>query len=94
MADKYSIDFDKVDAAFQQLASSDKGGAALEQLRAAHSAIGDALKPKLNQYELHYLLTNLTEQREASHGPGLLGKRAAGVKFKSGFFIKTAVPAS
>ena len=94
MADKYGIDFKRVDAAFQQLANTDKGAAALEQLRKAHDAIGDAVKPKLNQFELHYLLTNLTEQREAAHGPGLVGKRAPGVSFKSGFFIKTAVPAS
>lgn len=94
MADKYGIDFKRVDAAFKQLANSDKGAAALEQLRKAHSAIGDAVRPKLNQFELHYLLTNLTEQRVSAHGPGLVGKRAPGVKFQSGFFIKTAVPAS
>jgi hypothetical protein len=98
MATHSSIDFTKVDQAFQHLADTAEGNAALTRLGEALDHVGGSLKPALNPSEVHYLLTNLVQQRHAApFGPGLLGSGAtrAGEKagrVKAGFFIKTAVP--
>ncbi|MDT7808079.1 MAG: hypothetical protein QOJ70_1892 [Acidobacteriota bacterium] len=89
----YSIDFKKVDAAFQHLADNKDGNAALDQLSKALDHLGGSLQPKLNAYETKYLLTNLIEQRQGAQAAGVIGG-TGGTKsrVKSGFLIKTAVP--
>ena len=89
------IDFTKVDAAFQHLADTPEGNAALEQLKKSLDHVGTQVKPHLNNSELHFVLTNLVQQRQGGFGPGILGAAATSVKgarVKSGFLIKTAVP--
>jgi len=99
MAD-YSIDFKKVDAAFQKLADSKDGNAALDGLAKALDNVGAQSGQKLNTHELKYLLTNLVEQKQApgAQGPGFLtpttGVARVSARVQSGFLIKTAVPAS
>ena len=61
MAD--GIDFSKVDAAFQQLADTDEGQAALDGLAAALDGVL-AVAADLNDEEQHYVLVHLVNQRE------------------------------
>jgi len=90
-----NIDFGNVDKAFQHLADTPEGNKALSGLAAALDHIGATVKPKLNNHELHFLVTNLVQQRQGAFGPGVLGEGATrgGARVKSGFLIKTAVPA-
>lgn len=90
----YAIDFNKIDQAFQHLADTPEGNAALDQLRKALDHIGSTVKPQLNGLELHYLHSNLVQQSQGGFGPGLIGSaaRTAGSRVKSGFLIKLAVP--
>jgi hypothetical protein len=89
MAD-HTIDFKKVDAAFQHLADSKDGNTALETLSRALTDVGKQ-SPGLNEHETHFLLTNLVQQRQGGFGANLKTP-AAGARVKSGFLIKTAVP--
>ena len=90
MAD-YAIDFAKVDAAFQQLADTNEGNQALEKLQQAIQGIGK--QAQLNEHEVHYLITNLVQQRQGGFGPNIKEASATrGARVKSGFLIKTAVP--
>lgn len=85
---EYSIDFKKVDAAFQRLADSKEGNAVLEDLSRAFDVVGK--QSKLNPYETKYVLSNLIEQRQGAQGPNL-AKGGPEATVKSGFLIKTAV---
>lgn len=89
MAD-YSVDFEKVDAAFQHLADSDEGNEALAQLSEALEAVGRQAE-RLNEHEVHYLLTNLVQQREPGYGPQVNVSQTRGTKSVRGFLIMTAV---
>ena len=92
MADD-SVDFKKVDAAFQHLADSDDGKAALQGLSDAIDGVA-AQVSDLNDGELHYVLVHLVNQREA--GPATddeLFRVADGAQVTSGFRILRAVPA-
>jgi hypothetical protein len=87
-----TVDFAKIDAAFQQLTASDQGTGALAALSAALTGVTNVASD-LNSAEAHYLLVNLVNQREqgpaVQHQP-LSGSNAQAV---SGFKILTAVPA-
>jgi hypothetical protein len=89
MAD-YSVDFKKVDAAFQHLADSPEGNAALDTLSKALDDVGKTAQG-LNEHEIHYVLTNLVQQRQGGFGANVKSSAPA-VKIKSSFLIKTAVP--
>ena len=86
----HTLDFKKIDATFQHLADTPEGNAALEGL---HKALEGVSKQAhgLNENEVHYVLTNLVQQRQGGFGANIK-TAAAGAKIKSGFLIKTAVP--
>jgi hypothetical protein len=88
MAD-YRIDFAKVDSAFQQLASAPEGNEALANLNSALDAVGQQ-SGDLNEDEVHYLLTNLVQQRLGGFGPNVK-EPVEGARVVQGFVIKTAV---
>ncbi len=61
---KRSIDVDVVSAAFQYLADTPEGHAALEELNRALVGLKDKVKPHLNDHEFKYLIDFLILQRE------------------------------
>src|SRR5262245_27287428 len=87
-----TIDFAKVDAAFQKLADTATGNDALEGLNRAILNINRQFT-ELNENEFHYLITNLVMQRQGGFGPNIKSSETGGARIKNGFLIKTAVPA-
>jgi hypothetical protein len=87
-----TVDFAKIDTAFQQLAASDQGTRALAALAAALTDVTNVASG-LNSAEAHYLLVNLVNQRE--QGPAVQHQplSVSDARAVSGFKILTAVPA-
>ena len=86
----HTLDFKKIDAAFQHLADTAEGNAALDSLHKALDGVGKQAHG-LNENEVFYLLTNLVQQRQGGFGSNIKTP-AAGARIKNGFLIKTAVP--
>lgn len=82
-----TIDFGKVDAAFQQLANDKQGQAELSAFAAALDTLRKAM-PTLNEYEAQYVASALLHQRVGV--PSNI-ERTANLKTVSGFVIKSAV---
>jgi hypothetical protein len=85
-----TVDFKKVDSAFQHLADSPEGNKALENLNSALNQVSKTAGSDLNSNETHYLLTNLVQQKQGGTGSAALAA-APGARVKSGFVIKTSV---
>lgn len=85
-----SIDFSKVDKAFQSLADTKEGNASLEQLRKALDNVASSVNPQLNEQEARYLVNNLVQQRVGGFSAGIL-KEVEGARKVSTFILKTSV---
>lgn len=81
----YSIDFEKVDAAFQRL--GDEGSETLSRLDQLLDEVAQQAGGNLNEHEAHYLLTNLVQQREKGYAQNI----DPDGRSVSGFHLRTAV---
>jgi hypothetical protein len=89
-----TLDFDKVDAAFQHLGHTAEGHKVLEALNGVINQLHTSVKPGLNSFELRYVLQNLIQQRDFSDSKGATASAAPQAPtVASGFRIQTAVPA-
>lgn len=84
-----TIDFNKVDGAFQHLASDPQGQSQLAEFGTALSKLKSAL-PNLNEHEAQYVATSLLQQRVGVQSNVTTGSSA---KVIHGFVIKSAVKA-
>jgi len=82
-----TIDFKKVDAAFQHLANDAKGQSYLAEFGAALTKLKGGLSG-LNDHEAQYVTSSLLNQRV---GVQSNADKAGGAKLVHGFVIKSAV---